>query len=57
MKTEHLGLEEIEALTSARLGDMRKKINAASWTDNMELLMKLQMFELIIILNQLLQHI
>jgi len=40
MKTEHLGLEEIEALTSARLGDMRKKINAASWTDNMELLMK-----------------
>ena len=40
MKTEHLGLEEIEALTSARLGDMRKKINAASWTDNMEVLMK-----------------
>ena len=40
MKTEHLGLEEKEALTSARLGDMRKKINAASWSDNMELLMK-----------------
>lgn len=40
MKTEQLGLEEIEALTSARLGDMRKKINAASWTDNMEVLMK-----------------
>jgi len=40
MKTEHLGLEEIEALTSARLGNMRKKINAASWTNNMELLMK-----------------
>ncbi len=40
MKSEQLGLEEIEALTSARLGDMRKKINAASWTDNMELLMK-----------------
>lgn len=40
MKTEHLGLEEIEALTTARLGDIRKKINLASWTDNMELLMK-----------------
>jgi hypothetical protein len=40
MKTEDLGLEETEALTSARLGDLRKKINAASWTDNMEVLMK-----------------
>lgn len=40
MKTEHLGLEENEALTSVRLGDMRKKINASSWTDNMEVLMK-----------------
>ena len=40
MKSEHLGLEEIEALTSARLGDMRKKINATSWTNNMEVLMK-----------------
>lgn len=40
MKTEELGLEETEALTSARLGDLRKKINAASWTDNMEVLMK-----------------
>jgi len=40
MKTEDLGLEETEALTSVRLGDLRKKINAASWTDNMEVLMK-----------------
>ena len=40
MKTEEQCLEEIEALTSARLGNMRKEINAASWTDNMEVLMK-----------------
>lgn len=40
MKTEVLGLEENEALTSARLSDMRKKINASSWSNNMELLMK-----------------
>lgn len=40
MKTENLGLEETEALTSARLGDMRKKINAGSWSGNMEMLMK-----------------
>ena len=40
MISEELDLEETHALTSARLGDMRKKINAASWTNNMELLMK-----------------
>lgn len=40
MKTEDISLEELEALTNARLGDMRKKINFASWTDNMEIIMK-----------------
>ena len=29
-----------EALASAKLGDLRKKVNAESWTENMELLMK-----------------
>ena len=37
---ENLGAGEQEALASARLGDLRKKVNADSWSDNMELLMK-----------------
>jgi len=40
MISEELDLEETQALTSARLSEMRKKINSTSWTDNMELLMK-----------------
>tara|TARA_B100000902_G_scaffold375106_1_gene404755 strand:+ start:18011 stop:18733 length:723 start_codon:yes stop_codon:yes gene_type:complete len=31
-----LGAGEQEALVSARLGDIRKKVNAESWSDNME---------------------
>ena len=31
---------EQEALAAARAGDLRKKVNAESWSDNMELLMK-----------------
>ena len=38
--SENLGAGEMEALASARLGDLRKKVNADSWSDNMELLMK-----------------
>ena len=30
----------MEALASARLGDLRKKVNAESWSENMEFLMK-----------------
>ena len=30
----------MEALATARLGDLRKKVNAESWSENMELLMK-----------------
>jgi len=40
MSTENLGSGEMEALASARLGDLRKKVNAESWSNNMELLMK-----------------
>tara|TARA_Y100000816_G_C26030148_1_gene539252 strand:- start:326 stop:1042 length:717 start_codon:yes stop_codon:yes gene_type:complete len=40
MSTQNLGSGEMEALTAARLGDLRKKVNAESWSDNMELLMK-----------------
>ena len=40
MSTENLGAGEQEALASARLGDLRKKVNADSWSENMELLMK-----------------
>jgi hypothetical protein len=31
-----LGAGEQEALVSARLGDIRKRVNAESWSDNME---------------------
>lgn len=31
---------EQEALAAARAGDLRKKVNAESWSDNMEILMK-----------------
>ena len=40
MSTDNLGAGEQEALATARLGDLRKKVNADSWSDNMELLMK-----------------
>tara|TARA_B100000989_G_scaffold236416_1_gene183214 strand:- start:172 stop:882 length:711 start_codon:yes stop_codon:yes gene_type:complete len=40
MSAEDMGAGEMEALASARLGDLRKKVNAESWSDNMELLMK-----------------
>ena len=32
--------EEEEAVAQTKLNDLRKKINAESWSDNMELLMK-----------------
>uniref|UniRef100_A0A6C0AYU9 VP11 n=1 Tax=viral metagenome TaxID=1070528 RepID=A0A6C0AYU9_9ZZZZ len=37
---DNLASGEKEALIAARLGDIRKKVNAESWSDNMELLMK-----------------
>lgn len=40
MSAENLGTDEQEALATARLGDLRKKINAESWSENMEILMK-----------------
>ena len=40
MSLDNLGAGEQEALVNARLGDLRKKVNAESWSDNMELLMK-----------------
>jgi hypothetical protein len=40
MSAENFNSGEAEALASARLGDLRKKVNAESWSDNMELLMK-----------------
>ena len=40
MSNENLGAGEMEALATARLGDLRKKVNAESWSDNMEKLMK-----------------
>ena len=40
MSAENLGAGEQEALASARLGDLRKKVNADSWSENMESLMK-----------------
>ena len=40
MSSENLGTGEMEALANARLGDLRKKVNAESWSENMEFLMK-----------------
>lgn len=40
MSAENLNSGEAEALAAARLGDLRKKVNADSWSDNMENLMK-----------------
>ena len=40
MKSNNLNSGEAEALASARLGDLRKKVNADSWSNNMETLMK-----------------
>merc|ERR1711977_728512 len=35
-----IGDEQAAALQSAKLGGLKKKINAAGWSDNMELLLK-----------------
>ena len=40
MGSKNLNSGEAEALATARLGDLRKKVNAESWSDNMENLMK-----------------
>jgi hypothetical protein len=40
MSADNLGAGEQEALAAARLGDLRKKVNADSWSENMEMLMK-----------------
>tara|TARA_A100001011_G_scaffold400201_1_gene513148 strand:- start:6 stop:713 length:708 start_codon:yes stop_codon:yes gene_type:complete len=40
MSAENFNSGEAEALAAARLGDLRKKVNADSWSDNMENLMK-----------------
>ena len=40
MNFENLTFEEKEALANAKLSDLRKKLNADSWSDNMEILMK-----------------
>lgn len=40
MSSENLNSGEAEALANARLSDLRKKVNAESWSDNMENLMK-----------------
>jgi hypothetical protein len=40
MSSDNLGAGEQEALAAARLGDLRKKVNADSWSENMEMLMK-----------------
>ncbi len=40
MSEEQMSTEAMEALTSAKLGDLKKKINAASWNPHMENLMK-----------------
>lgn len=40
MSLDNLGAGEAEALATARLYDIRKKVNAESWSDNMEFLMK-----------------
>jgi len=40
MSVNSLNNSEAEALATARLGDIRKKVNADSWSDNMENLMK-----------------
>ena len=40
VNTEDLNTGAQEALANARLGDLKKKVNAESWSDNMEVLMK-----------------
>jgi hypothetical protein len=40
MSEEQMSTEAMEALTSAKLGDLKKKINASSWNPHMEDLMK-----------------
>ena len=40
MESSNYNSGEAEALASARLGDLRKKVNAESWSNNMENLMK-----------------
>jgi hypothetical protein len=40
MSEIQMSVEAMEALTSAKLGDLKKKINASSWNPHMEKLMK-----------------
>lgn len=40
MDSNKLSLDEIQALTAAKLSDVRKELNSQSWNDNMENLMK-----------------
>ena len=40
MDTKQLSLDEIQALTAAKLSDVRKELNNQSWNNNMENLMK-----------------
>ena len=40
-KTEEMGAEAEEALASVKMAGLRKKLNADSWNDNMENLMKM----------------
>ena len=40
MRIENLATTELQALANARVNDLTKKINAESWSDNIELLMK-----------------
>jgi len=40
-KTEDMGVEAEEAVASVKMAGLRKKINADSWNDNMENLMKM----------------
>ena len=37
---KEMSIEEEEALASVKMAGMRKKINASSWNNNMEKLMK-----------------
>jgi len=41
MNFENISLEEQEAFTSVKIANLRKKINAQSWNDNMENLIKI----------------
>ena len=38
---ENFSIDEMQALSSVKFSDYRKKANAAGWSDNMELLLKM----------------